>query len=151
MAEERLIEQFGRSYGAWLHAASHGRDERAVVTHSEPRSISRETTFDRDLHPVYDKAQLSGIFTSLCVKLAADLAGKSVVGQTIGIKLRYDNFKTLTRDRTIDTPTRDSRAIRRAAGECLKRIALDRRIRLLGVRASHLTSDAVSGPASLFD
>jgi len=151
MAEARLIEQFGRSYGAWLHAASHGRDERAVVTHSEPRSISRETTFDRDLHPVYDKAQLSGIFTSLCVKLAANLAGKSVVGQTIGIKLRYDNFKTLTRDRTIDTPTRDSRAIRRAAGECLKRIPLDRRIRLLGVRASQLTSDAVSGSASLFD
>jgi DNA polymerase-4 len=150
-AEARLIEQFGRSYGAWLHAASHGRDERAVVTHSEPRSISRETTFDRDLHPVYDKAQLSGIFTSLCVKLAADLAGKSVVGQTIGIKLRYDNFKTLTRDRTIDTPTRDSRAIRRAAGECLKRVPLDRRIRLLGVRASQLTSDAVCGPASLFD
>jgi len=151
MDQSRLIGQFGRSYGAWLHAAAHGRDERSVVTHSEPQSISRETTFDRDLHPVYDKAQLSEIFTSLCVKLSQDLAGKSVVGQTIGVKLRYDNFRTVTRDRTIDTPTRDSRAIRRAAGECLKRIPLDRRIRLLGIKASQLTNGDAPGPGFLFE
>ena len=133
-----LVEHFGRSGGAWMHAAAHGRDARRVITHQEPKSVSRETTFDRDLHPVHDRARLTETFSSLCVQLATDLERHRVVGQTIGIKLRYDNFRTLTRDRTIETPTRDSRTIRRAAGECLKRVPLERRIRLLGVRASHL-------------
>ncbi|HWP12049.1 MAG TPA: DNA polymerase IV, partial [Ramlibacter sp.] len=47
-----LVENFGRSFGAWMHEASHGRDDRPVVTYSEPKSISRETTFENDLHPV---------------------------------------------------------------------------------------------------
>jgi DNA polymerase-4 len=54
------------------------------------------------------------------------------------VKVRYGNFRTLTRDRTIPEPTQDARAIRRAAGECLKRVPLERRIRLLGVRVSGL-------------
>ena len=53
--------------------------------------------------------------------------------------MRYDNFKTVTRDRTIDAPTGDAAVIRRAAGECLKRVPLDRRIRLLGVRVGALS------------
>ncbi|MDB5901842.1 MAG: polymerase, partial [Betaproteobacteria bacterium] len=130
---------FGHSYGAWLHEASHGRDERPVVTFSEPKSISRETTFEDDLHPVRDREQLSRIFTDLCVRVADDLQRKGYVGKTIGLKLRYDNFKTVTRDCTIDAPTRDPVRIRRAAGECLKRVALDRRIRLLGVRVGTLS------------
>jgi len=134
-----LIERFGRSYGAWMHEAAHGRDERAVVTRSEPKSISRETTFEDDLHAVRDKERLSRIFTELCVRVAADLARKGYVGKTIGLKLRYDNFKTVTRDRTLDEPTGDAAAIRRAAGECLKRVPLDRRIRLLGVRVGSLS------------
>jgi len=134
-----LVEQFGKSYGAWLHEAAHGRDERAVVTYSEPKSISRETTFEDDLHPVRDRERLSRIFTSLCVKLAEDLRRKGYVGRTIGLKLRYDNFKTVTRDHTLDEPTGDAAAIRRAAGECLKRVPLDRRLRLLGVRVGSLS------------
>ena len=58
-----LLAHFGKSFGAWLHEASHGRDERAVVTWSEPKSISRETTFERDLHAVRDRAELGAIFT----------------------------------------------------------------------------------------
>ncbi|HSC97109.1 MAG TPA: DNA polymerase IV, partial [Burkholderiales bacterium] len=134
-----LVAHFGRSYGAWMHEAAHGRDGRAVVTVSEPKSISRETTFEDDLHPVRDREQLSRIFTSLCVRLADDLKRKGYVGRTIGLKLRYDNFKTVTRDRTLGEPTGDSGAIRRAAGECLKRVPLDRRIRLLGVRVGALS------------
>ena len=133
-----LIEHFGNTYGAWMHAAAHGRDERPVVTYSEPKSISRETTFEDDLHPVRDKAQLTEIFTALCVKVAGDLQRKGYAGKTIGLKIRYDNFKTVTRDLTIDTPTQDAAVIRRAAGECLKRVPLDRRIRLLGVRVGAL-------------
>jgi DNA polymerase-4 len=140
-----LMEHFGKNTGAWMHNAAHGRDERSVVTHSEPKSISRETTFEDDLHPVRDREKLSRIFTDLCVRVAEDLKRKGVVGKTIGLKLRYDNFKTVTRDHTLDAPTGDAVAIRRAAGECLKRVPLDRRIRLLGVRVGALSAPGAPG------
>ena len=140
-----LIEHFGKSLGAWMHDAAHGRDDRPVVTHSEPKSISRETTFERDLHATRDRDELSHIFTELCVDLAEDLQRTGYVGKTIGLKLRYSDFKTVTRDLTIDAPTQDANVIRRAAGECLKRVTLDRRIRLLGVRIGTLCpAEAVS-------
>jgi len=142
-----LVAQFGKSYGPWMHEAAHGRDDHAVVTYSEPKSISRETTFEEDLHAVRDRERLSRIFTDLCVRLAEDLKRKGYVGRTIGLKLRYDNFKTLTRDRTLDEPTGDAAAIRRAAGECLKRVPLDRRIRLLGVRVGSLSRPGAAPPA----
>ena len=99
-ARERdwLMATFGKSTGAWMFEVARGRDERPVVTESEPVSMSRETTFDRDLHAVHDKAELGRIFTWLCEKVADDLQRKGYVGKTIGIKLRYDDFKTATRD-----------------------------------------------------
>jgi DNA polymerase-4 len=133
-----LVGQFGTSYGAWLHAAAHGRDERPVVTYSEPKSISRETTFERDLHAVRDRATLGAVFTELCVQLAGDLERKGYAGKTIGIKLRFDDFKSVTRDLTLPAHVMDAQAIRRAAGACLKRVDLTRRLRLLGVRAGAL-------------
>ncbi len=142
-----LREQFGNSYGAWLHEAAHGQDDRSVQCHSEPVSISRETTFGRDLHAVHDKAELGAIFTRLCEQLAADLARKGYVGRTIGIKIRYDNFKTATRDHSVIFHVADARAIRLLAGQCLKRIPLDRRLRLLGVRVGSLArADAALMP-----
>jgi DNA polymerase IV len=137
-----LVENFGRSYGAWLHEASWGRDSRPVVTHSEPVSFSRETTFERDLHAVHDRAELGAVFTQLCEQVAADLARKGYAGRTIGIKLRFDNFKAVTRDTTIDEPTADAQAIRRQAGLNLKRVDLSRRIRLLGVRVGKVAKIA---------
>jgi DNA polymerase-4 len=145
-----LLARFGKSFGAWLHEASHGRDDRPVVTSSEPVSISRETTFDRDLHAVRDRHELGAIFTDLCVKLAGDLARKGYAAKTIGIKLRFDDFRIATRDLTLTAHTLDGREIRRAAGVCLKRVELTRRLRLLGVRASNLEklSALVAGVAT---
>ncbi|MCW5670453.1 MAG: DNA polymerase IV [Hydrogenophaga sp.] len=133
-----LVAHFGKSYGAWLHEVSWGRDERAVQTESEPVSMSRETTFDRDLHAVRDRAELGAIFTRLCEQVAEDLQRKGYVGKTIGVKLRYDNFQIVTRDSTIAHFTSDAASIRRHAGLCLKRVDLTRRIRLLGVRVGSL-------------
>ncbi len=140
-ARERawLVQHFGKATGAWLHDAAWGRDERPVVTESEPVSISRETTFERDLHAVHDRAALGAIFTDLCQRVAADLQRKGYVGRTIGIKLRYDDFRSVTRDQTIELPTRDAATIRRVAGLCLKRVPLERRLRLLGVRVGGLS------------
>ena len=141
-----LAEQFGTRYGAWLHAAAHGRDDRPVVTWSEPVSMSRETTFDRDLHARSDRSELGTIFTRLCEQVAADLQRKGYVGKTIGLKLRFDNFKTVTRDQTLPQHTADATVIRHAAGQCLKRVPLERRIRLLGVRVGSLCRAAEAPP-----
>jgi DNA polymerase-4 len=139
-----LIDHFGQKTGAWLFDASHGRDERPVVLESEPASISRETTFERDLHAVSDKAELSAIFTRLCDQVARDLQRKGYVGKTIGIKLRYDNFRSVTRDQTVEAYTADAQTIRRTAGLSLKRVPLKQKLRLLGVRVGSLAkSDAM--------
>ncbi len=133
-----LVDHFGKSTGAWMHAVAHGRDERPVVTWSEPKSISRETTFERDLHAVRDRAELGAVFTDLCTRLAGDLQRKGYASKTIGIKLRFDDFRIATRDLTLPAHTLDAAAIRGAAGQCLKRVDLTRRLRLLGVRAGAL-------------
>jgi DNA polymerase-4 len=134
-----LVQAFGRSYGGWLHETAHGRDDRPVVTHSDPVSSSRETTFERNLHAVRDRAALGEILTRLCTQVGLDLQRKGWRARTIGIKLRFEDFKTVTRDLTLPEPVADGADIRRAAGECLKRVDLTRSLRLLGVRASSLT------------
>ena len=135
---EWLIDNFGKSSGAWMHEVAWGRDDRPVETHSEPVSMSRETTFGRDLHAVRDKAELGGIFTSLCLKVGEDLQRKGYLAKTIGIKLRYDDFRIATRDYTMESYTADGQTIRKMAGLCLKRVDLKQRLRLLGVRAGNL-------------
>jgi DNA polymerase-4 len=145
-----LMDTFGQRTGAWLHDASHGRDDRPVVTESEPVSMSRETTFERDLHAVRDRAALGAIFTRLCAQVAADLQRKGYRGRTIGIKLRFDDFSTVTRDQTLEHSTADAAEIRRAAGQCLKRAPLEKRLRLLGVRVAGLEPEGAApqaGPA----
>ncbi|KAI3594267.1 DNA polymerase IV [Cupriavidus sp. U2] len=140
-----LQAHFGRNYAGWLVEVAHGRDDRQVVVSSEPKSMSRETTFERDLHPRTDRPVLSEQFTRLCMRVADDLRRKGYVGRTVGIKLRFDDFHTVTRDLTMTAHTADGAMIRRGATECLKRIPLERRIRLLGVRVSALLPAAEQG------
>lgn len=152
-----LGDRFGRNTARWMHEVAHGRDERCVVIESETKSISRETTFDRDLHAVRDRAALSAIFTDLCEKLAGDMQRKGYVARNIGLKLRYDDFSIATRATTLQMPTQDARVIRRVAGECARRAPLDKRIRLLGVRAGtlmrvdDLAATASANPATTSD
>ena len=141
---EWLIDRFGRHFGQWLHEVSWGRDARELVIDSEPVSMSCETTFERDLHAVRDRPELSAVFTSLCERLAADLARHGFAGRTIGVKLRYDNFQSVTRAQTLDFHTADASVIRHTAGLCLKRAPLDRRLRLLGVRVGGLVPAAAA-------
>jgi DNA polymerase-4 len=133
-----LIEQFGQSYGRWLTEAAHGRDDRPLVTAREAKSLSRETTFERDLHARHDRAELGAIFTRLCERLADDLQRKGYVAKSIGVKMRRDDFSILTRELTLPVYICDAPAIRHHAALCVKRMPLDRRFRLLGVRAGHL-------------
>ncbi len=138
--EAWLVANFGKSSGAWMHRVAWGRDDRPVVTESEPVSMSRETTFERNLHAVRDRDELGRIFTALCEKVAADLQRKGYRSKTIGIKLRYDDFRIVTRDQSVEVPLDDAAQIRRLAGQCLKRVPLEQKLRLLGVRAGSLVA-----------
>lgn len=144
-AEPGLLRvHFGRSNAIRLHDAAHGRDNRPVATSSEPKSISREATFERDLHVREDREMLSEIFSGLCLRVAEDLRRKGYVGRTIGIKLRYEDFQTVTRDLTVRNPIADAVTIRKAAGECLRRVSFEQKLRLLGIRISGLSKTSTS-------
>lgn len=138
MSEAWLVQHFGNRYGRWLYRVSRGQDDRPVVTESVPVSMSRETTFERNLHPVRDKPALSEAFTRLCERVANDLQKKGYTCCKVGIKLRFEDFKTVTRDLTLSTAISDAKSLRLFAGKCLKRIDLDKKIRLLGVKVSGL-------------
>ena len=80
--------------------------------------------------------------------MAADLQRKGYEGRTIGIKIRYDNFQSVTRDQSMDGYTANAQLIRQIAGQCLKRVDLARRIRLLGVRVGSLVKAGTVPPVA---
>lgn len=134
----QLQAHFGPRYAQFLHDAAHGRDDRPVVTHSEPVSFSRETTFETDLDLVNDAGEVAVTLVQLCEALAADLDRRGYVGRTIGVKVRYDDFRIVTRELTRPGACRDAGTIHEVATVCLARVPDTRRIRLLGVRAGKL-------------
>jgi len=147
----RLVETFGPTYGPWMHAAAFGRDDRPIVTWRPALSRSRETTFERDLHPVDDRRAIDEHLAALCRQVANDLSRHADSGRTIGLKVRFENFTTVTRDLTLPAPVSDAQSIEAAVRECLARVQLTRRIRLLGVRAGGLQGAAVAdrGPETM--
>jgi DNA polymerase-4 len=133
---ERLVDELGRSYGAYLYEAARGIDDDPIVTHWEPRSRSRETTFQED---VGDWQKIARTLAALAREVAEDLRDEGYCGRVIGIKVRFADFETHTRVKTLPEPTASETTIRKAAFECLGRLTLDRRVRLLGVRVGDLS------------
>ena len=131
----KLRESFGESYSRHLHETSNGRDERPVVTFREPKSISAETTFDEDTG---DWQEIARVLARYAKRVADELRQKGYRGRTVGIKLRFSDFELVTRDRTLPVATDDPLEIRRAVFECLGRVELKRKVRLLGVRVTEL-------------
>ena len=132
---ERLIEEFGQSYGSYLCEASRGIDESELVTHWDPKSISKETTFQRDI----DNWQLiAKNLAELTRDVLAGMKEEGYRGRTVTVKVRFADFKTYTRAKTLLQFTESEAEIRRAAFDCLGRVELKKRVRLIGVRISHL-------------
>jgi DNA polymerase-4 len=131
--ESLLVEHFGTNHGPDLRrrAAFHGGEhltlERVAV------SESRETTFDRD---VADLLELEGRMTVLARELCARLAKQERRGRNIAIKVRLDDWTTVTRARTIAAPTNDAGVVGGVALELLREYAPARPVRLLGVRVA---------------
>jgi DNA polymerase-4 len=82
---------------------------------------------------------LAAALDSLAQRLATDLQRKGYGARTVGIKLKFEDFRSLTRELTLPHPVQEAAALREACGQCLKRVTFDRRIRLLGVRAGGLS------------
>jgi DNA polymerase-4 len=141
----QLQDAFGDRMGAYLHHRAHLRDESPVETSRVVKSRSNETTFDTDID---DLAELEDVIRRLAAGLAEGLARKDVHGRTIAIKVRLDDWTTVTRARTIAAPTNDAATITEVALELLRAYAPPCPVRLLGVRVASFGDPAeVTGAA----
>ncbi|KAF0146275.1 MAG: DNA polymerase IV [Nitrospirae bacterium] len=135
MPLEKLTGHFGPSYGNYLYEASKGVDESPLVTHWEPKSSSREITFQRDTN---DWQTIAKTLAGLTKEVSEDLKQSGYAGKTVTVKIRFDDFKTYTRAKTMAEFTDSNEVIRKAAFEALNRIKLEKKVRLIGVRVSGL-------------
>jgi DNA polymerase-4 len=131
-----LERALGPAVGRHLSALSWGRDDRSVVAHEPDKSIGAEETFDVD---VDDPAVIRRELLRLSERVAARLRAAQVAGRTVSIKVRFANFTTLTRSRTLLQPTDVARDVYAAAAQLYEGLGLDRaRLRLVGVRIEGL-------------
>ena len=139
-----LNSKLGR-YGAVLKRHAQGIDTSRVEPRGEPKSMSRETTFSSDTR---DLAFLEETLHSMCRQLSNDLRSHQKQASTVTLKLRYEDFTTLTRQRSLRIETSEADELHGAAMHLLRQLLAreDRRVRLIGVRASRL-----SGPDSQLD
>jgi DNA polymerase-4 len=143
---DRLIEEFGQSYGSYLYEASRGIDENPLVTHWEPKSISRETTFQRDV----DNWQvIAKTLAELTKEVVVNMKEEGYQGRTVTLKIRFNDFKTYTRAKSLNKQTDSEEEIRKAAFDCLGRLELKKKVRLIGVRISHLKKVGETNTAAL--
>jgi DNA polymerase-4 len=129
---EALVQRFGQSHGNALHERAHFLDE-SPVERGEAKSRSVETTFDYD---IADHARLEQVLDEQARRLAAELRERRLSGRTIGIKVRLDDWTTVTRVHTVDEPTNDPALIAATARALLRKYAPPRPVRLLGVRVA---------------
>jgi DNA polymerase-4 len=142
-ADERLlVEHFGPNHGRDLLRRARFEHDGAVGTPRKVASESRERTFERDLR---DPAQMRTALERMARELCASLAKRERRGRTIGIKVRLDDFTTVTRARTLAEPTFDPELVCTVALALLARYAPVRPVRLLGVRVAGLTAAADAG------
>jgi DNA polymerase IV len=149
MPEDTLVRSIGAAHGRHLHSLAWNRDERSVEPTRQVKSVGNEETFPRDLT---ERATLEGELVRLADRVAGRLRKAGHVGRTVQLKVRFADFRTITRSRTLAEPTDLAADITRVATELLAPIELAEGIRLLGVSMQQLESaDAVQGALLLDD
>jgi len=133
---DALARSIGDVGAARLHELSWGRDPRVVVPERDEKSIGHEMTFE---HDVLDRAALERELLRLATRVAERLRRGGWVARTVAVKVRFGDFRTITRSLTVPEPTdvaeriaREARALYAAAN------ASGAGIRLIGVRAENL-------------
>jgi DNA polymerase IV len=141
-----LQRALGPALGSHLHALAWGRDERRVVAYEPDRSVGAEETFGRD---VDDPEVVCRELLRLSARVAARLRASGLQGRTVTVKIRFADFTTITRARTLRDPTDVAQEIYAAGRTLYESLGLDRaRLRLVGVRVEGLL-DAAATPHQL--
>lgn len=138
-----LRRALGDAVAQKMHELAHGIDPRGVVTERDEVTIGRETTFDED---VSDPQRLRGVLLRLADDVGSRLRRAGVQAKTVSIKVRFGDFRTITRARTLAQPTDVAHAIHEAAVALLDAEGEIPPVRLIGVRA-----ELGSGQAGLWE
>ncbi len=140
--EAALVERFGVR-GQWFRRMANGLDDRPVETEQERKSVGAETTFPRDLA---DGPELREILSRVAEDVARRLQDKGVRARTVVLKLRYSDFRTITRQTSLAEGVDSGRELVTVAGALLDKTAeAGQRFRLLGIHGTNLQA---RGPAS---
>jgi DNA polymerase-4 len=145
---ERLRREFGK-HGEHLHLLSQGIDSRPVEPHQPAKSIGGEETFSEDLR---NEQALNRELLSLATRVARRIRRHGLTGKTVTLKVKYSDFKLLTRSVTLQTPTNDAARIYATCGELLAKTEAGKRpVRLLGIYLSRLSPGLPAGQMSLLE
>ena len=149
--QARDLHRLASSYGAMgshIWHLARGIDSRRVEPNSEAKSVSAETTFDRDIG---DPAALERALWPLCEKVSRRLKKAEVAGRTVTLKLKDDHFRLRTRARRLSSPTQLAETLFRAGRDLLAAEADGTRFRLIGIGASHLGPAEDADPPDLIE
>jgi len=139
-ADRGVVERLFGSRGPALQAMARGIDDRAVETHHERKSIGAENTFPRDLP---DGPELREELRRMAQGVADRLQRKGTRAKTVVLKLRYSDFRTITRQRSLPAPTDDADEMLVQANALLNaELREGDRFRLLGIHATNLVGEA---------
>ncbi|HWL64428.1 MAG TPA: DNA polymerase IV [Actinomycetota bacterium] len=131
-----LEKAVGESLGAHLHHLANGRDDRSVVTHEPAKSVGNEETFSHDLD---SSEEILTEILRLSDRTAERLRSHGLCGRTVTIKVRYANFSTITRSKTLGFEIDTAPEIFEVAGDLFMRLdRVGQRIRLIGVSLAGL-------------
>ncbi|HKK07917.1 MAG TPA: DNA polymerase IV [Gemmatimonadota bacterium] len=134
-----LVGAFGEARGHRFHRLVRGIDERPVRPDRERKSLGKETTFSRD---VADRERVRRALLRLCEETALALRRKGLAGSTVTVKLRWEGFETVTRQRSLDRSVNTTERIWPVARDLLERADRpERRVRLVGVSLSGLVPE----------
>lgn len=143
---EFLRQHFGKS-GEWYHRIARGIDHRPVEPHRIRKSVGAEDTFDTDIH---DPDAARQEILPLAEKVWQHCLARRLTGRTVTLKVKYADFRQITRSRTLPCPVRDAADLRDLALDLLQPLfPVDRGIRLLGVTLSSLESSDLPPPRQL--
>jgi DNA polymerase-4 len=133
--EHSIVATLGMANGTHLRRLAHGLDDREVVPDQRPKSIGHEETFARDHHRF---ETLQHELVRLGDSVASRLRGAHVAGRTVSIKVRFHDFRTITRSITLPSAVDTGPDVVRAATELLHKVDPTPGVRLLGIHVSHL-------------
>jgi DNA polymerase IV len=147
LPERELVARFGK-FGERLAHFAHGEDSRRVMPDRPTKSISAETTFEKDTGSAERLREIAG---SLSMRVAAQLARKGLAGRSVVLKLKTSDFRILTRTRSLAYPTRRASVILDNVTALIDKEADGRTFRLIGVGIGDLGDADTADPEDLFD